>query len=1095
MWKFKSLQKPLVLLFLFCLLPLGALAQSIVKGTVNDEAGEPVIGASVKVVGTNTGAVTDLNGKFSVSAPQTGRLEISYVGYITQKVSIGGRQNITITLKEDAQTLSDVVVIGYGTMKKSDISGSVATVDQEAVMRKAPVNVAQALQGAAAGVMVTQQDGAPDANAQIRIRGVGTINGNAAPLYVVDGVKVGYDANFLNPADIESIEILKDASATAIYGSEGANGVVMITTKHGQKGQMQIQFTADFGFQTLPYKLNTLGVDKVAATIREARKNDGNQLYNQVWAAEYDGKRNEIDWQDQMTQTGIKQQYGISANGGTEKTLYNFSVGYLDNKGLIVNTKYNRLTARAGVKSQINFLQFGGDINYVHSETSGSNAGLGNNINLSSHRDLAYMTPTLDYIDPNTGQLVNVNVVNPDGTYGSGYWATSTGWEGNTAMLQNVYATQKELSRIDRSDRVSASAFIDIEFMKGLNLHSIGSFTHTSTDNDDFTGGYERYNFTNGARGNNVYFGDNKYNFSLGQTMGNSMGIETYLTYKWETDFNTLTLMAGNSVSKYYGRWVGASAYDFMSSKNRRTDLGLDDSLKKGSGGFNADSRMISYYGRLIYNLFDRYVLTATVRRDGSSNFSSGHRWGTFPSAALAWRISEEPFMKDVTAISNLKLRLGWGQTGNAGNMAGKAVYALSSSGVRYNFYQNGGLGSISEATMDKATGFYAPLVDTNLKWETNEQYNIGVDFGLLGGDLNVTIDYFIRNTKDLLLQLPIRQSSGYSQIYTNYGTIQNKGLEFALNYNKRLSKDLSINVGVTGSTIKNEVTKMPDLPITAQATGGNSTYTAKNGADDITGDGSNSFAVDGGSNWDNHSYTTKGYVVGSYYGWKTNGIFKDQADIDNYTNEKGNHITQDKAQPGDFKFVDINNDGVINDDDRTVIGNGLPKFNFGLTLGAKYKNWDFNVYTYGQLGLKVLSYSAMRLSTLYYNDDNTTPALLEDSYKEIWSQDNPNGTLPRLSMSDNNKNMRVSDAWVKKGDFLKISNVQVGYTFNKDMLKSLPIQQARVYVAIQNLATISPYTKYGDPECGQGSVLFTGLDTGRYPIPRTFMGGLNITF
>lgn len=349
----RKIEKPLFLLLLLCLFPLGISAQSLVKGTVSDESGEPIIGATVKVIGTNDGTVTDFDGRFQLNVKANAQLSISYVGYATEKVAVNGKTNLKVVLKGDETVLNDLVVVGYGTMKKSDISGSVATINKEQMERKVPVNIAQALQGAAAGVMVTNQDGAPGSKSAIRIRGIGTINGDAQPLYVVDGVQVGNNADFVNPADIESIEILKDASATAIYGSAGANGVIMITTKHGQKGKMNIKITADLGIQTLPYKLNTLTGNDYARSIRESKANDGATLNNQIWAEAYDGKRNLIDWQDQMYRTSLRQQYGISANGGTEKTQYNFSLGYLQNKGIIVNTKYDRLTSRASVKSKI----------------------------------------------------------------------------------------------------------------------------------------------------------------------------------------------------------------------------------------------------------------------------------------------------------------------------------------------------------------------------------------------------------------------------------------------------------------------------------------------------------------------------------------------------------------------------------------------------------------------------------------------------------------------------------------------------------------------------------------------------------------------
>ena len=1083
------LQKTLAVLFLLCMIPLGMNAQ-IVKGTVSDEAGEPIIGATVKVQGSNDATVTDFNGYFSIKASSDATLNISYVGYLPQNVKVGGKSNISVTLKEDTQLLNDVVVIGYGTMKKSDISGSVATINKEQMERKIPTNVAQALQGAAAGVMVTNQDGAPGSKSAIRIRGIGTINGDANPLYVVDGVQVGSDADFVNPSDIESIEILKDASATAIYGSAGANGVIMITTKHGQKGKMNINITADFGIQTLPYKLNTLTGDDYARSIRESKANDKQTLSNQIWAEEYDGKRNLIDWQDQMYRTGFKQQYGISASGGTDKTQYNFSIGYLNNKGIIVNTNYDRLTARAGVKSKVNdYIEFGGDINYMYTTIKGNNIGLGNNGNLSSQRDIAQMTPTLDYINDATGEHVHVNVVNPDGTYGASKAPTPDGWEGMSAGAQNPYATQMEIGRETRNSRVSINPYIDITLLNlkdhKLNIHSIASWTQTNSDNDEFSGMYKRYNMIGGKMTQVTYQGRDQdyYSFGLNQSKGLSKSIETYLTYNWNTDFHNLTLMLGNSVSKSEGSWVSASAHSFPFATNRQISLTEDKESINGNGGFNAEVKTISYYGRLVYNLFDRYILTTTVRRDGSSNFGSKNRWATFPSVAGAWRISEEPFMKNVKWINNLKLRLGWGQTGNAGNIAGRADYALATSETTYQFYKEGAGGG-STGSFNRYIGAYAPLVDNDLKWETNEQLNFGLDFGLLNGDLNVTFDYFVRKTKDLLLERQIRPSAGYSSIYTNFGQINNYGVEFSINYNKRLSKDWTINVAFNGSTLKNEIKKM-GVDYTSTCSGSNSTYSA----DDI--DGSNIGAISGtGFLWDNHSICREGEAVGSYYGYKVAGVITNDEML-----AKAKAQGQDKAEMGDYLFVDTDGNGKLDDADRVILGNGLPSFNYGLNVSATYKNWDFSVYTYGVFGMDILSYSKMRLSIMNPSDDSWTPALLQDSYNNMWSESNPNGTLARLTRLDNNKNSRVSDAWVENGNFLKISNIQVGYTLPREIVKKLMIQNARVYFAIQNLCTISPYNKYGDPEVGQGSVIYAGLDTGRYANPRTFQFGLNVTF
>jgi TonB-linked SusC/RagA family outer membrane protein len=974
-------------------------------------------------------------------------------------------------------------------MKKSDISGSVATINKEQMERKVPVNVAQALQGAAAGVMVTNQDGAPGSKSAIRIRGIGTIFGDASPLYVVDGVQVGTNADFVNPADIESIEVLKDASATAIYGSAGANGVIMITTKHGQKGKMNINITGDWGLQTIPYKLKTLTGDDYARSIRLSKANDGQTLNNQIWAETYDGKRNYIDWQDQMYQTGLRQQYGVSASGGTEKTQYSFSVGYLNTKGIIVNTNYDRLTSRASVKSQVNnYIEFGGDINYMYSTTKGNNIGLGNNANLSSQRDIAQMAPSLDYIDDVTGEHVLVNVVNPDGTYGAGKAPTPDGWEGMTAGAQNPYASQMEIGRTTRNSRISINPYIDIKFLNlkqhKLNLHAIANWTQTNSDNDEFSGMYQRFNVIGGKLTKVNYEGRDKeyYNFGLGQSKGLSKGIETYLTYNWDTDFHNLTFMIGNTVTKYEGSWVSGSGHTFLSPENRL--ISLAETINPSSGGFDPQVKTISYYGRLIYNLFDRYIVTATLRRDGSSNFSQGHRWGTFPSAALAWRAKEETFLKDVKAISNAKVRIGWGQTGNAGGIVGRSTYALTNVDTKYQFYKEG-MGGGSTGSFDRVQGFYAPLVDTNLKWETNEQLNFGIDLGFLNGDLNITMDYFIRKTKDLLLDRQIRKSAGNSSIYTNFGQIDNKGFEFSINYNKQLNQDWGINVAFNGSTLSNKIKKM-GVDYTSTCSGGNSTYSA----DAI--DGSQLGAVSGASNsfmWNDHSICREGEAVGSYYGYKVIGVITNDAMLKQALDQG------QKAAMGDFLFEDTDQNGTLDDGDRQILGNGLPAMNFGLNVSANYKNWDFSIYTYGVIGMDILSYSKMRMSIMNPSDDSWTPALLRDSYEKMWSTDNPGGSLARLTRLDNNYNSRISDAWIENGNFLKISNIQVGYNLPKTLLRHIGINAARVYVAVQNLCTISPYTKYGDPEVGIGSVIYTGLDTGRYPSPRTFQCGLNVTF
>ena len=1104
------------------MIPFALQAQNIqVSGTVLDANNEPLPGVNVVQTGTTNGTITDLDGKYSINVPSDATLTFSYIGFTNHVEPVNGRTSIpAVTLESDDKEIEQVVVVGYGTMKKSDVSGSVVSVDTKDMMKRAPANVNQGLQGAAAGVMVTAQDGSPDGNSQVRIRGVATINGNAQPLYVVDGVAVGTDANFLNPSDIESMEVLKDASATAIYGAAGANGVVMITTKHGIKGKAKFDFSVDYGIQTLPYKLDVCDVDQYAKNIRDARLNDNGSyddatsLNNQIWSQKYDGQRNTIDWQDELTQLGFKQQYNLSVAGGNENTQAMFSASYLKNKGIIQNTNYERLTSRVNVKSKItDFLEAGGDLNYVYTRSNGSNFGGGqNNLNLSSHRDLAYMCPTMDFINAD-GQYVKARLENADGTYGAPMQGTNAN-EGYTDGLDNPLAKIWENKALSKSNRVFTSAYAQVNFLKGLSYKTVVSMNFYSSDWNNFEIVPHRFNVnpTNNQL-EEVKLTNNRTNsFSISQSQNTNINIENYLTYTWKNDIHNLSVMVGQEASNSWGEWVNASAREFISENNRNISLTTNTNSINGGGAYNAKVRGISYFGRLTYSAFDKYILTATIRRDGSSNFGTGNRWGTFPSVALAWRVSQENFLADNELISNLKLRLGWGQTGNSGGATDLNAGHLTSNGVLYHFFsQDGGMGYWSYAG-DTKTGLESVLVDTDLKWETNEQTNIGVDLGLLNGQINVTMDYFIRKSKDLLLYRQIRSSSGNSSVYTNYGEIKNSGFEFMVNYQKRVH-DWNFGVTFTGSTIKNEVTKM-DNPTYATNDGDSNHDPAAN-----TSDGSNIGTIGSadGFHWGQHSISREGDAVGSYYGYKVAGIFQTkeevvaldkeatrlalqrgdikQEDIDGDPDGTPVKYQMGGTKEGDFKFADLNGDGKITDDDRTVLGNGFPKFNYGINLNVAYKNWDFSIYGYGVAGFEIFSYSAMRLSTLFSGDDQTVPNILSENVNKVWSKDNPNGTLPRLSITDVNYNMRASDAWVKKADYFKINNIQIGYTFPRQIASHLKMTNARVYASISNLCTFSKYKKYGDPEVGQGCVLYTGLDAGRYPMPRVFQFGLSFSF
>jgi len=1076
--------------------PSSVTAQQIkVTGTVvgaKDKVSIP--GVSVLEKGTTNGTITDVDGKFTltVQSPKA-VLVFSFIGYLAEEKAINGQSVINISLKEDIKQIEDVVVVGYGTVKKSDISGSVVSVNTQQMMKKVPTNIVQGLKGEAAGVVVSAQDGSPDANSAIQIRGVATINGDTKPLYVIDGVVVGKDANFLNPSDVENIEILKDASATAIYGSAGANGVIMVTTKHGAIGTAHITATADFGVQDLAAKLDVGNVDQYAKNVRQARANDGNGtntgLANQIFASSYDGKRKEIDWQKEMTRVALRQQYSVSAQGGTEKTQQFFSVSYLNHDGIVINSNAKRITARASIVNKVaDFLEIGGDINFIHSESRGSNAGIGNNGNLSSLRDMAFLCPTMDYVDPATGALVSPNVRNANGTYGVPIQGTGN-YDGN--LGNNVVAEQMEQTGVSKHNQTILSAYANIRLFKGLTFKTVGSYNFSADNWFNFWGNKKRY-LPDGITQVTLVGYDTRYYLGINNSNYNTLQIESYLTYNWKNDVHDVQVMAGNSVSREFGNWSDAAGNGFPGDNIRDISLTNIPTARTGSGAYNLETHNLSYFGRANYSFKGRYILTGTVRRDGSSRFGVDNTWGTFPSAAAAWRVSEESFLKSVPTISNLKLRLGWGQTGNAGNMnSDQATTALTSSGIQYNYYpQNGVLGAGSSSKI-AVTGTVRNLVDTRLKWETNEQKNIGIDLGLLKNSLNITMDYFTRSSKDLLNWLNIRPSSGYDKVYTNLGSIDNKGYEFSINYKKQINQDWNFSVTATGSHVKNTISNIGGLDIYFENTG-------------ASGDGSNQgqIGATSGTHWNNHSIMREGYAVGSFYGYKVDHIYKNQAEID-ADNAKAiaaghpnGYNNGSSTLPGDYKFKDLNGDGFLSEADMTPLGNGFAKLNYGLTFNASYKNWDFMLYGYGVYGAQIYSYSAMTLTDMFPSDNGTTPNVLNDVAQNAWTPTNStNAKYARLSFLDLNYNMRGSDAWLKKGDYFKLSNIQVGYNFDKNLLKVVRLQSARISASVSNVFCISSYNKYGDPEVGQGSPLYTGLDTGRYPMPRVYSLGLNIQF
>lgn len=1019
-----------------------------VSGTVVDVAGEPVIGADIMYKGTTVGVSTDLDGRFSLTVPGPGTLVVSFVGFKTQEIAVvASNSSLRIILQSDAEQLDDLVFIGYGSVKKSDLTGSVSSVKSEEMMKRNPIDVGQGIQGMAAGVQVLRNSGDPRGGTTIRIRGVATVNGSADPLYVVDGVQVGRSIDFLNPSDIESIEVLKDASATAIYGSRGANGVIMITTKRGQQGSNRLDVTANWGLNTSPTKLEVGTIQEFVKAIRTTKQNDGTAFTEMAWAdPSLDSRLHNIDWQDQMTRKALSQNYNVSFSGGTRNTQGRISLGYLNNKGIVVASGFERFTSRLNVTHTIkDFIRMGASMAFVH----GIYGGGGNAYSFAAQ------IPSMDDLDEN-GQLVNVPIQWPDGTWGH-YKKEGAG--DIEKGVDNIYAAAMERDSRSRNYQVLTNANLDIDIVKGLTFHNVFSYNFSNTQGDSYSPENHRTFITD----------TNPDSFSLNFSNSSTVGLESYLTYDLTKGIHRLNLMGGYSVSRQNSYNLSGSAESMPANTVRMIDLTTNPSSKSVNGGYGALVRFVSWYGRVNYNILERYLFTATVRRDGSSNFGAGNRWGIFPSASFAWRISEEPFMKNQNVFSSMKLRLGWGQTGNAGGATNLSVEQLTSRYMMYYWYVNGS--PVNASGIAKSSE-----VDTNLKWETNEQTNVGLDFGILNGKLSFTLDYFIRTAKDLLLYKTIRPSTGYDSVYTNAGTIRNQGFEFQVAYANRFNQDWAINATLTGSTLKNKAVDV---------------------GDDIFHSG----GVDTGYYWDNYSLTRNGFPVGSFYGWRVDGIFQDQSEIDKLNAEAaaktGGEVSVYQAlntAPGDYKYKDLNGDGYINDDDREIIGNGYPKLNFGLNLGVNFKQFDFSMNLYGVLGQDILSYSYARLNTIY-NPRNGYQNCLSDFLNNAWTPQNKSTTYTRLTGVDNNHNVRVSDAFIKNGNFLKISNVQLGYSIPKAAVRRARMEAVRVYVSVDNPLTISSYNKYGNPEIGNSNVLRTGFDSGRYPFPVTYNFGMSVQF
>ena len=1038
-----------------------AAAQSTVTGVVMAEGEpDPVIGANVVLKGTTNGTITDFDGNFEIEAKAGDVLVFSYLGYKTQEVKITNTSApVKVTLASDNVMLDEVVAIGYGAMKKSDLTGAVTSVKAEE-LTKAPVSgLDQALQGRAAGVTVTTNSGQPGEAATIRIRGIGSAIGGNDPLYVVDGV-ITSDISFLAPNDIQSMEILKDASATAIYGSRGANGVILVTTKSGSQGGVKpnITFDAYWGFQNRWKKLDLLGSKDMALTkLRiDAMKNGASQLadyrndgfaewmkaYNlgesTYYPTNFDYASQETDWQDEVfKKNAFMHNYNLSVDGGSDKGHYALSANYFGQEGTIIGSNYQRFTLRLNSDYSIRkWLTVGEHLSFMAS--SGRNA-----MNNSSSAGPSVISAALAMApwDPTYYPEGSTNV---DGDDISGHYAASSNFKNVTNPFLMVYNTEPS----SKNERAVGDIYLEIKPVDGLTIRPSFSVDYTLNRTRNFTypNTYTSYNFS-----------DKNY-ISSSMARYCSLQEETTATYAKKIGKHNFSIMAGQTWQEYNSYSIGGSGAQILNPIESNWYLSNATEDRTYSSDGVSRIRRISFLGRVFYSYGDRYMITANFRADASSRFSK-NPWGYFPSVALAWRMSEERWLKDVEWLDNLKLRAGFGQVGNDGIPSGSFVQTMFSSADVFVSYPLG----VSQTVQNGAA--VLTLVNTDGKWETNEQWDAGVDFAFWNGKLSGTVDYFLRDTKDALLYVnaPAHVGNMYSLV-KNVGNIRNQGVEISLNHENQAGK-VHYNVGGNISYIHNELT-----------------------------------ALNGGSPlWGDRTKTDVGMALNSFWGYEYEGIYQSDEEalshLYSYTKETiGVHA-------GDVKYKDVNNDGKIDANDQVCIGNPFPKLTYGLNLGAEFYGVDVQLFFQGVWGNKI--YNALRLRTEGAGDDCTLASYMADEvwigYSDLvrksmltkgidWTEmeNRQDATIPNPLGSPMNK--ENSSRFIEDGSYFRLKNIQIGYTLPKKVTEKFLCSRLRFYVTASNLFTVTKYSGY-DPEVG------SGVDYGNYPQSRTFTFGLNANF
>lgn len=1031
-----------IALFLAGLSPFTVLAQGgrLTGKVISASDQSPILGATIVIRGTTNGTVSNVDGEFSLEGNAGDILDVSFIGFKNQSVSVSSLSGITISLQEDVTGLDEVVVIGYGVQKKKLNTGATIQIDGDDLKKQSTTNALQALQGQTPGVQISSTSGQPGEGLKVIVRGMGTI-GNSGPLYVVDGVQTG-DISYLNNADIESIDVLKDAASAAIYGAQAANGVVLITTKSGKKGHSQIYFDGYYGVQNVARKIDMLNAREYAVIMNEAAINSGKLPY---FTSDSISKMSAgTNWIDEMLYSNaVTKNYSLGLTGGSDASVYSMSLSYTGVEGVIGGpavSNYDRYNFRLNSEHDLynGYVKVGQHLSFGYMEKIG--IGVGNQYN-NTFRAAFNTSPFLPMYDDN-GDYLN-NSSNAGVMYNGQLWEPWYSGESNPYAVMMLTNQRK-----NNNQKLFGDIYLQINPYKGLSFRTTLGIDYYASEGRSYQPEYKLSMYAE------------RINDSASQNLSKGLAWtwDNVATYDFKVGAHSLSAMMGMSAYQNRGTSISITNTDLIISDlehayiNNTTNTDLTKLSYSGSP--NDESMLLSYFGRVSYNFNETYLLNATLRRDGSSRFDKNNRWGNFPSVSAGWVMSNESFMEDMNELLDFfKLRASWGQVGNQNISAWQYLAPIQTSNTFYYF------GSADYDASGNTVGAYpSRLASDKLKWEVSEQANIGFDARLLKARLGINFDFYTKTTKDWLIEAPILATAGANAPYTNGGNVKNTGVELALTWNDKIGK---FNYFISGnfSKNKNEVTEVPTL-------------------DGIV-HGLTNMLYDNALEFYHRAET--GFPIGYFWGWETDGIFQTEADVTSYVNE--GKIVQPSAKPGDLKYVDQDKDGVINEEDKVMVGDPNPDYIFGFSLGFDYKGFDFSLTANGVAGNQLVQ---------TYRNHSNAYANYTSEILNRWHGEGTSNTIPRVT--ETNTNYLFSDIFIKDGDYLKISNVTIGYDLAR-LAKIKYLSQARIFASVQNALT---FTKYNgmDPEIGYGLENGSaGVDVGYYPRPRTVLLGVNIKF